>query len=167
MGRVVSAFGIRGWIKVQPFTALPDGLLGYPVWWLGQASSATGGQAQWSHREVESAAVHGRGLVAKLKGCDTREGAARLKGLDVAVPRSRLPVSAEGEYYWTDLLGLRVHNLQNESLGRVVRLMETGANEVLVVQEDRRERLIPLLSAVVISVDLAKGEMVVDWGTDY
>jgi 16S rRNA processing protein RimM len=161
MGRVAGPFGVRGWIKVQPFTALPDGLLGYPAWWLGRA------QGQWTSREVETAAVHGRALVAKLKGCDTREESARLKGLDVGIPRSQLPSGAPGEYYWADLLGLQVRNQQSEPLGRVVRLMETGANDVLVVQEDHRQRLIPFVSAVVVTVDLVKGEMVVDWGVDF
>lgn len=161
MGRVVGPFGVRGWIKVQPFTALPDGLLGYPTWWLGE------GPGQWTSREVEEGAVHGKVLVAKLKGCDTREESARLKGLEVAIPRSRLPSGAQGEYYWADLVGLQVRNLRNEPLGRVVRLMETGANDVLVVQEGQRQRLIPFVGAVVVTVDLQKSEIVVDWGADY
>jgi len=82
------------------------------------------------------------------------------------VPRSALPATDEGEYYWSDLLGLRVTNVRNEELGRVRTLLETGANQVLVV-DGERERLIPFVSAVVVSVDLARGELVVDWEADF
>jgi 16S rRNA processing protein RimM len=110
--------------------------------------------------------VHGKCVVAKLERCDEREAAAAMTGLEVAVPRSQLPLSAEGEYYWADLVGLEVRNLQRQTLGRVVSLLETGANQVLVVTGDR-ERLIPFVSAVVVTVDRARGEMVVDWGLDF
>jgi 16S rRNA processing protein RimM len=89
-----------------------------------------------------------------------------LRGREVAVPRAELPRNEEGEYYWTDLEGLRVGNLQGEALGVVTGLLETGASQVLVVQSER-ERLIPFVSAVVKSVDLARGELVVDWGADF
>ena len=159
MGRVVAPFAVQGWIKVQPFTETPDGLLDYPVWWLGR-------DGKWIERALQEGAVHGKTVVAKLAGCDEREAAAALQGLEVAVPREQLPGSRAGEYYWVDLLGLEVHNLQGESMGRVDRLLETGANQVLVVHGDR-ERLIPYVAAVVVAVDLAKGEIVVDWGLDF
>ena len=159
MGRVAGAFGIKGWVKVQVFTETPGGLLGHPVWWVGS-------DGRWSQRQVEECGVHGRVVVAKLAGCDERETAAAFKGWEVAVPRSALPATGEGEYYWSDLLGLRVTNVQKQELGRVAKLLETGANQVLVV-EGERERLIPFVSAVVVSVDLARGELVVDWGADY
>ena len=159
MGRVVAPFAVKGWIKVQPFTEMPAGLLEYPVWWLGR-------DGKWVERALQEGAVHGKTVVAKLAGCDEREAAAALQGLEVAVPREQLPGSQVGEYYWADLLGLEVHNLQGESMGRVDRLLETGANQVLVVHGDR-ERLIPYVAAVVVAVDLAKGEIVVDWGLDF
>lgn len=159
MGRVAGAFAVKGWIRVQPFTQQADALLGYPVWWLGR-------EGGWTSRALEEGAVHGKSVVAKLAGCEVRETAATLHGLDVAVPRSQLPPRQEGEYYWTDLLGIAVRNLQGELLGRIERLLETGANQVLVVRGDR-ERLIPFVAAFVVAVDLAKGEVVVDWGLDF
>jgi 16S rRNA processing protein RimM len=159
MARVVAAFAVKGWIKVQPFTEQADTLLGYPVWWLGKE----GGWTSWA---LEEGAVHGKTVIAKLAGCEVREAAAALQGLEVAVPRSQLPERREGEYYWTDLLGIAVRNLQGEVLGRVERLLETGANQVLVVGGER-ERLIPFVAAFVVAVDLAKGEVVVDWGRDF
>jgi 16S rRNA processing protein RimM len=159
MARVAGPFGVKGWVKLQVFTERVDGLLDYPVWWIGQ----DGG---WEPVEVEQGAAHGAALVARLKGIDDREQAAVLRGREVAVPRAELPRNEEGEYYWTDLEGLRVGNLQGEALGVVTGLLETGASQVLVVQSER-ERLIPFVSAVVKSVDLARGELVVDWGADF
>ena len=159
MGRVTGAFGIKGWVKVQPFTDSIDGLLGYPIWWLEQ----DGG---WSERKVCDGAAHGRVLVAQLLGCEDRASAAALKGRAVAVPRAQLPASGRGEYYWADLVGLEVANREGLPLGRVVRLLETGANQVLVVGGER-ERLIPFIEAVVVAVDLAGGRLTVDWEADF
>jgi len=159
MGRVGAPFGIKGWIKVQPFTRTVDGLLEHPAWWLGRDSS-------WGRSRVEDGAVHGRSLIAKLEGCEDRRAAARLKGLEVAIPRDELPASADGEYYWSDLIGLEVANHEGVALGRVTRLIETGASPVLVVQAER-ERLIPFAQPVVLSVDVADGRLTVDWGVDF
>jgi 16S rRNA processing protein RimM len=159
MGRVAAPFAVSGWVKVQVFTEQADGLLRYRDWWLRR-------DGQWRQVAVEEAAVHGQGVVAKLKGCDDREAAAALRGSEVAVPRAALPRNEDGEYYWADLEGLRVRNLQQQELGRITGLIDTGANQVLVVRGER-ERLIPFVSAVVESVDLARGEVAVDWGADW
>ncbi len=158
MARIAGPFAVKGWVKLQVFTGQPDALLGHPVWWVQ-------GRSGWQQHEVEDAAVHTRSVVAKLKGCDDRERAAGLTGREVGIPRTALPANEEGEYYWSDLIGLPVRNLQSEALGKVAGLLETGANQVLVVQGER-ERLIPFVSAVVKSVDLAQG-VVVDWGADF
>jgi len=159
MGRVAGAFGIKGWIKVQPFTEFTDGLLDYRTWWLAQ----DGG---WGEIRVEEGAVHGRSLIAKLEGCDDRDAANRLTGREVAVPRAELPANREGEYYWSELIGLDVVTREGVALGRVTGLLETGANPVLVVQGER-ERLIPFVEAVVVAVDVAGGRLTVDWGADF
>lgn len=158
MGRVAAPFGIRGWIKVQPFTRTVGSLLEHPAWWLGR-------EGRWGSSKVEEGAVHGRSLIAKLEGCDDRDAAARLKGMDVALPRTELPASADGEYYWSDLIGLEVVNREGVALGRVAGLMETGASHVLVVQGER-ERLIPFAEPVVLSVKVADGRLTVDWSAD-
>jgi len=159
MGRVGAPFGIKGWIKVHPFTQAISGLLEHPAWWLGR-------DGKWGKSRVEGGAVHGRSLIAKLEGCDDRKAAASLKGLDVAIPRSELPANADGEYYWSDLIGLRVANGEGIALGRVVRLIETGASPVLVV-EGTREQLIPFAAPVIVSVDVRGGTLTVDWGADF
>jgi 16S rRNA processing protein RimM len=159
MGRVAAPFGVKGWVRVQVFTEALDSLLDYPTWWLGRGEN-------WREQQVEEADVHGRTLVARLAGCEDREAAAALTGAQIAVPQSELPEPGAGEYYWRDLQGLRVANLQGQELGTVSRLVETGAHGVLVVKGDR-ERLIPFVDAYVVKVDLAQGELVVDWGADY
>lgn len=159
MGRIGGAHAVRGWVKVQTFTQRPDGLLQYPIWWLEDGGG-------WRPVEIEDASVHGRSLIAKLPGCADREAAAALRGRQIAIPRAELPQGEADEYYWADLQGLQVRNLDGATLGVVTGLLETGANQVLVVQAER-ERLIPFVEAVVKSVDLAQGSMVVDWGVDF
>jgi 16S rRNA processing protein RimM len=159
MGRIGGPFGIKGWIKVQPFTGGLDGLLEHQGWWLGR-------DGRWERIQVEDGAVHGRTLIAKLQGCEDRQAAARLKGLEIAIPRDQLPASADGEYYWSDLIGLEVANREGVALGRIARLIETGASPVLVV-EGERERLIPFAQTVIVSVNLADRRLTVDWGADY
>lgn len=158
MGRVVAPFGVKGWIKIQPFTRNVDALLEHRAWWLGR-------EGRWDDSQVEDGAVHGRSLIAKLQGCDDRDRAARFKGMEVALPRSALPASADGEYYWADLIGLEVVNREGVSLGRVTGLMETGASHVLVVRGER-ERLIPFAEPVIESVDVRGDGLVVDWPAD-
>jgi 16S rRNA processing protein RimM len=159
MGRIAAPFGVRGWIKVQTFTRSVGSLLDYPAWWLRVGKG-------WEERKVEEGGVHGRALIAKLLGCDDREAAVRVKGREIAVPRSELPVNADGEYYWSELIGLEVANREGVVLGRIAGLLETGVNQVLVVRGER-ERLIPFVEAVVVSVDVTGGLMVVDWGAHF
>ena len=159
MGRVSGPFGVKGWIKLQPFTAEPKSLLAHRVWWFESASG-------WAEREIERAQVQGDAIAAKLAGCDDRDAAALLRGQQVAIPRSELPQAGENEFYWADLVGLNVVNLEGDDLGRVSRVLETGANDVLVVEGDR-ERLIPFIEQVVQQVDLSSGVIRVDWGSDF
>jgi 16S rRNA processing protein RimM len=159
MGRVAAPFGVKGWVRIQVFTEALDSLLDYPAWWVGR-------DADWRERQVEEAELHGRTLVARLAGCEDRDAAAALTGAQIAVTRGELPEPQPGEYYWSDLQGLRVANLEGQELGTVSHLLETGANDVLVVKGDR-ERLIPFVDAYVVKVDLGRGELVVDWGADF
>lgn len=159
MGRIVAPFGVRGWVKIQPFTEEIDGLLGYPVWYIGRDSN-------WHEVAVLETEGHHKTLAARLAGCDDRDAAAALKGQEIGVLRDALPPPAENEYYWSDLIGLEVVNVQGEALGRVSEVLETGANDVLVL-EGERERLIPFVKQVILDVDLAARRVSVDWGVDY
>jgi 16S rRNA processing protein RimM len=159
MGRITGAFGIRGWIKIQPFTGEPGNLLAYPRWWVGNAVG-------WQEHCIELAKEQSGSVVAKLAGCEERDAAALFRGREVAVPREALPAPAENEFYWADLIGLNVVNMDGEDLGVVSQVVETGANDVLVVERDR-ERLIPFTEQVVKRVDVAGRVIRVDWGSDY
>ncbi|MGQ0749924.1 MAG: ribosome maturation factor RimM [Betaproteobacteria bacterium] len=159
MGRIGAPFGIAGWIRVHTYTASVESLLSYTTWFVA-------GGPQWQAHEVQAARVKGRALVAKLKGCEDRDTAARLRGREVAVLRGEMPRPASNEWYWADLIGLKVVNVAGVELGRLARILETGSNDVLVV-EGERERLIPFIEGVVREVDLAAGVMRLDWRADY
>jgi 16S rRNA processing protein RimM len=145
-------------VRVRTFTREPEAIGGYSRWWIGRGTRR--------EARVEAVEERGRSVVAKLVGCDDPETAAGLRGLEIAVPRETLAAAGEDEFYWVDLIGLRVINLNGADLGRVTGLIETGANEVLQVTADR-QRLIPFVAAVVQEVDLAGGVIRVDWETDY
>ncbi|MEO6421353.1 MAG: ribosome maturation factor RimM [Candidatus Nitrotoga sp.] len=164
MGRVAGAQGILGWVKIKTYTESVASLASYPNWWLGE-------QHPWREITVEAFAIHSKGLVAKFPDCNDRTAAEKYTGLLVAVPRSSLPQQPEGEYYWSDLIGLTVINLAGECLGVVDNLMDTGANQVLCVNEGlskngREELLIPFIASAIKQVDLAKKVIHVDWAAD-
>ncbi len=162
MGRVSAPFGIKGWIKIQPYTDTGASLTQYSTWWLD-------GQDGWQAYEVEGAQAQGPDVVARLAGCGDRDAAAAFKGRVIAVPRDAFPPAAQGEYYWADLVGLKVRNNEGLDFGEVASMLETGANAVMVVRQDavQGERLIPFIADVVKRVDIAAGEIDVEWGADY
>jgi 16S rRNA processing protein RimM len=159
MGRIAAPFGVKGWIRIQPITAATRNLLDYRTWWVGE-------EGDWREFAVVEVKVQGRSVVAQLEGCDDRDAAALFRGKAVAVPREALPQMQAGEYYWADLIGLRVVNAAAQDFGRVTRILQTGANDVLVV-EGERERLIPFIAQVIRDVDLGRGVVRVEWGADY
>lgn len=159
MGRIVAPYGIYGWLKIQPDTEMLDGLLDYPDWWLGR-------EGQWQKYEVETARVHSNTLLVKLKGVTDRDAAFAFKCKQVAVPRQQLPEPEENAYYWSDLIGLQVKNLQDVDLGKVAELFETGANDVMVIKGER-EHLLPFIAQVVLDVNLDAGTMLVDWDAEF
>jgi 16S rRNA processing protein RimM len=160
MGRIVAAHGILGWVKVQTYTEYLDSLLDYDTWYVG-------GEKSWRPLQVLEADVHGKVLVAKLEGIADRTAAERYKGQLIAVPRAELPEQEEGEYYWSDLVGLNVENLAGEKFGTVDSLLETGANDVLVVKGEHGETLIPFIASVIQQVSLKDRMIRVDWQADY
>ena len=159
MGRIAAPYGVKGWIKVQPLTAETRTLLDYRTWWIGD-------EGGWQEHAVTGGRAQGQMLVAAIEGCDDREAAASLRGKTVAVPRAALPATQAQEYYWADLIGLRVVNAVEQEFGRVAAVVQTGANDVLVV-EDGRERLIPFIAPVIREVDPVAGVIRVEWDADY
>jgi 16S rRNA processing protein RimM len=159
LGRITAPYGVKGWVRVHPYSAVAEDLVRYRSWWVGR-------DAQWDERHLIQSRVHGAGVVARLAGCEDREAASALRGRQVAVPRSALRATRENEYYWTDLIGLEAVTVEGAELGMVVRILETGANDVLVVRGER-EHLVPFVATVVREIDLARGVIRLDWGVDY
>ncbi len=159
MGRVIAPFGVRGWIKVKPYTAAPHSLLEYRDWWVSADSG-------WMPAELAEGECHASGLAVRLDGYHDRTQAEALGGREVGVARAALPAPASGEYYRSDLVGCEVQNLQGQRLGRVDGFVETGANDVLVVKGER-ERLIPWIDATIARVELERGLVTVDWDGDF
>lgn len=163
LGHIAGVFGVQGWVKVFSETAPRENILNYSPWYLRI-------NGEWREYQLLAGRVHGKGVVAHLSGCPDRDAAIALLKAPVAILRSQLPAASQGEYYWADLEGLQVVNLQGQVLGVVNHLLETGANDVLVVRasDGSRECLIPYLPGrVVTEVDLAQGIIRVDWDPDY
>ncbi len=161
MGRIAAAQGIRGWVKIQPYTEYLDGLLDYKSWWIGHE------HGPWREVEVQQCEVHNKTLAAQLPDCPDRTTAEKLKGLLIAVPRSSLPQQAGDEYYWSDLIGLEVVNEAGVRLGTVANLLETGANQVLSVKGEGGEILIPFGASASRQGDVKNRTIRVDWSADY
>lgn len=161
LGRIVAPFGVRGWVKVHPFGDDPAAWRKMAHWWLGVDPEG----AAWQSYELSGLRQHGKGLVAKLAGVDDRAGAEAIDGRYIAAPREALPEAGENEYYWADLIGLEVVNEQGERLGKVASLIETGANDVLVVRDGEAERLLPFVGEVVKAV--GGGRVLVAWQKDW
>ena len=136
-----------------------DALAGHSRWWLAIAG-------RWDPVELEDYEVHAKGVVAKLKGCDDRSAAEKLKGRDVGVPRESLGEAGKGEMYWVDLAGFEVVNLEGVVLGEMAGRLDTVGGDVMMVKGDK-EYLIPFVDAYVKGVSPASRRITVDWGRDY
>lgn len=163
MGRIVAPYGVLGWLKIHPLGDDPESWGSMTQWWLSPDEE---GKA-WQPYPVEAFRPHGSGWIAKLGGLDSRTQAERLDGWYFAAPREAMPKPKQDEYYWTDLIGLNVRNEQDELLGTVGSLIETGAHQVLVVNDGESERLLPFVSQVVKGVDVSERIIHVEWGKDW
>ncbi|MBL4607690.1 MAG: ribosome maturation factor RimM [Pseudomonadales bacterium] len=167
IGQIVSVYGVKGWLKVRSFTQDPDDLFNYKPWALQALESG-----KWKGTSIKQYRAHGKGYVVQLEGCDDRNQAELLRGMKIGVNKDLLPEPDSSETYWRDLEGLRVVNLQGETLGLVDTVMETGANDVLLVKPcdssiDEQERLIPYVGHVVNKVSIDEGVLSLDWQADY
>ncbi|GGY25998.1 ribosome maturation factor RimM [Paludibacterium paludis] len=160
MGYVSGAFGVRGWVKVHADTEFEDSLFDYPEWLIGK-------NGVWKTYRFEDGAVQPKALVAKLEGVADRDAADSLKGSQVAILRDQLPEPDDDEYYWADLIGLDVVNRSGQALGKVTKLLGTGAHDILVVHDGKTERMIPFVEQFVGKVDIEAGTIEVDWGLDF
>jgi 16S rRNA processing protein RimM len=161
VGRMASAFGIKGWIKISSYTSPLENIFLYTPWQLRQIGS---GEISRSVELIEGK-PHGKGLVAKFAGVDDRDQADSLKGLEIVVDRSQLPEPEEGLYYWADLVGLQVETAEGRSLGRVDQMLQAGAADVMLVcGEGNSRHMIPFIrDEVILTVDLDAGFIRVNW----
>lgn len=175
LGRIAEPYGLKGWVNVFPDTETAEALQKVRSWWLSRlpdSASAVGGQSQavFELFKVLHVKQHAGHLVAHLEGVEHRELAQQFKGRRVHVSRSRFPSPQEDEYYWIDLIGCSVVNLEGEVLGKVGQVIDHGAHPILVVapqDQEKPEQLIPFVRVYVPRVDLPARIIEVDWQTDY
>lgn len=160
VGRFGGPHGVRGGVWVFSETRPKENILDYPHLFRKQGT-------EWIPLKAESTQLQAKGIIFKVVGIDDRTAAEQLKGREIAVERAAMPDLAEGDFYWADLVGLQVETTTGVVLGRVDHLIETGANDVLVV-EGERQRLIPfVLEQFVLRVDQVEKKVVVDWDPDF
>ena len=157
VGKIGSTYGVRGWLKIHSYTEISTDILNFSPWYLADT------QKQWHALNIEEGKVHGLGIIAKFTGVNTKEDARPFAGKIIAITRSQLPELKKHEYYWSDLEGLTVINKDGIILGKVVYLLATGSNDVLVVKGDSEFGIPYLPGSVIIQVNLAKQEILVDW----
>lgn len=189
LGHITGVSGLKGLVKVHSDTNPRENIVSYPSWWLEQAG-------QWRQVEVMEGRPQGKTIVARLEGIATPEQASALIGANIAVDRNAMPVLGEGEFYWTDLVGMQVHTVEGVHIGTACRLFETGANDVLVVTDERQacdeessdatddsdrrksgkgkgkgavpEVLVPwLVPDVIKDVDMQNDRILIDWDPDF
>jgi 16S rRNA processing protein RimM len=160
VGKISGVFGIKGWVKVFSYTEQRENIVDYSPWLLKKAGES-------KTFKVIDGNSQGKVIVAQLEGVHDRDQAAALMGWDIFIHPEQLPKPASDEYYWSDLVGLKVANTEGVDFGVVSGLMETGANDVVIVQGDK-ERCIPFLQGqVIINIDLNENRMLVDWDADF
>ena len=167
VGKLGSTYGIRGWLRIYSSTEYAESIFDYQPWSLKI-------KGEWQPTELENWRHHNHELIVKLKGVDNREDAQVLANVEIGVGLSVFPELEEGDYYWHDLIGCSVVNLQGYTMGTVAEMMETGSNDVLVVKANvkdafgKQERLIPFLyEQVVKRVDLTTKTIEVDWDAGF
>lgn len=161
IGEISGVFGVKGWIKIYSLTDPRENIISYSPWTLKKGNEL---------KEVKliNGKRQGKSVVALIEGVSDRDIAESYCGWEILIKKSQLPETEENEYYWADLVGLQVETEKGVKLGKVDYLIETGANDVLVVKDDEQERLIPFLQEQVIKkIDLIDKRMIVDWDPDF
>ncbi len=169
LGKIVGVWGVKGWIKLHSYTRNRADIADYTRWYLSKHKKGPAFDNQTISVEVLHCREQAKGIVAQLEAVQDRDKAAELMGQRIWVKQSDLPELPEGEYYWKELIGLNVF-FGSEELGKVVSIIETGANDVLVckpITSGKPEILIPYTKEVVSSVNLEQGSMLVDWDPQY
>jgi 16S rRNA processing protein RimM len=180
VGRIVDAWGVKGWFKVLPHSAQPEALFSSKRWFIQPPAAASAKPRSGAFRlAVREAKEHSDCIVATSDDVPDRNAAEMLRGARVFVPRSSFPTAGDDEYYWVDLIGLAVVNREGVNLGTVRELLAGGSQTTLVLEADESvqdgvpgqagpvERMVPFVAAFIDEVDLAARVIKVDWQLDY
>jgi 16S rRNA processing protein RimM len=159
VGSLGTAHGVNGWMKITSFTNPDTNILNYNPWYFKT-------QGRYSPITVIDKRIQGPYLIAKLTGCDDREIAKTWTGREISVPRSALPPCGDNEFYWTDLEGLSVFDIQGKLLGKLDTLMATGSNDVMLVSGEETLQIPFIMQDIVKNVNLEQGTITVDWQQD-
>jgi 16S rRNA processing protein RimM len=160
VGKISGVFGLQGALKIFSFTDPRENILNYSPWQLKKNNELI-------EVELVTGKCQGKIITVRLKGISDRDAAAALVGYDIQISKALLPATKTDEYYWHDLIGLKVETVEGTKFGVVDSILETGANDVLIVKGDK-ERLIPFLQPeTVVNIDLETGLMRVDWDSDF
>ena len=176
LGRITGVYGVKGWLKVFSYTDPMESIVDYNPWFIRPENRKS---ASWTRVKLKAGKRHAKTVVVKLEHCNDRDQAQVYIGSEIAIePQQFEAAKDKDEYYWRDLIGLRVINQQDIELGVVKTLMETGANDVLVVASEEaaqdgsdkksKERLVPwVMQDTILAVDLDQGVIEVDWDADF
>jgi len=160
MGKVSGPFGIKGWLKINSFAEKIETLGNYDHWYISQ------NEKNWEEIKVQQCIVNLNKIRVKFIGVDDRTKADPYKNYLIGIPRELLPTLGPKEFYWNDLLGFEVINLENILFGKVGSFIETGVNDVFVV-EGNKKRLIPYTLKTIQKVDVKQRKIIVDWDEDF
>ncbi len=159
IGKIAGVYGLKGWVKILSFTRPKENIIDYTTWYLGCGE-------QQIEKSVLECKVQGKGLIARLEDVSDRDQAIGLKNKEIFVRRTQLPDLEDGEYYWQDLIGLQVIDQDQKILGKVSKILETGANDVFVVSGKKRI-LIPWVSGIYVEeINPEAGHILVKWQGD-
>lgn len=162
VGRIGAVYGLKGWLKINSYTTPKENICNYKQWLIHNNHLD-----QWEKHEHIDVRPHGKTLIAKLPQCNDCDTARSYTGAQIAIYRHQLPTLDEGDYYWSDLIGLTVYNQDDVCLGTIKQLLETGANDVLVIRGEK-EHLIPYIpNTFVLNIDLEKKTMHVNWDPEF
>ena len=159
IGQINGLFGVQGWVKLFSYAYPRKNILSYQPWHIKV-------DGVWTTLDIVKGREQGKTIVAQLKDVDDREDSRRYIGVELYIEKSQLPQLAQGEYYWDELTGLEVINNQGIVLGTISYMIDTGANNVMVVN-GKKEHWVPYIEPFLISIDMDKRQILVDWDEDF
>ncbi|MDD2810408.1 ribosome maturation factor RimM [Rhodoferax sp.] len=171
VGRILDAWGIKGWFKVLPYSATPEALFSCKLWYLLPTEKGVPTFTGCGSLQIIESKYHSDTIVACAQSVIDRAVADSLRGARIFIPKSSFPAVSPDEYYWVDLIGLEVTNREGQSLGHVTELLSTGPQTVLVIEDSApdkpTQRMIPFVAHYIDEVSVSQRRIRVDWQLDY